>query len=92
LVQKLGGPSKVLWPGPTDITSEESVTKALDLTLKTFGHIDIVVNAAGVPWVQKVRSAVLSCVLFISNCNNRRSARMASPRIWISSDVSSRST
>lgn len=57
LARKLG--SRCLWPGDTDITDEDSVQRAIDATIKTFGQINGVVNCAGMGMAIKVR---LRCV------------------------------
>lgn len=48
------GADKVLWPGKTDITREESVQNAIHAALEKFGKIGGAVNCAGIAIAQKV--------------------------------------
>ena len=47
--------ARCLWPGETDITSEESVQAAIDATLQKFGKLSGAVNCAGIGMAMKVR-------------------------------------
>ncbi|KAG0261785.1 Dehydrogenase [Mortierella polycephala] len=44
----------VVWPGPTDVASEESVTDSIDKGVEKFGNISGVVNCGGIGMAQKI--------------------------------------
>ncbi|KAG0326153.1 Dehydrogenase [Podila humilis] len=46
--------SSVLWPGATDVASEDSVTSSLDKGVAKFGNISGVVNCGGIGMAQKI--------------------------------------
>lgn len=47
--------SSVLWPGPTDVASEDSVLASMEKGVAKFGNISGVINCGGIAMAQKVK-------------------------------------